>query len=543
METTTTEQMVINTVEPEVEILPANMTPVERVGRMARLCYKVEPKEGEDTQAINERIITRCIKDGHESILEHAAFSLFFPVREVPDARNIAAKVTGAKSHVINFRSVWEMNPTDAQKRYLFAFNDPEAMEVHCNEVGLQGVPESDRGPAAVVLGNAHAFRLALREKMFAAVTMFDDPITFVVTVKAIHALYVQCPVMFKDLVDEVQTYLTNNKGDEKSRFRMDRMVLAKLTDEERSDINRFVERYFQFPDVIFAVPASTGASFSMIITTDRATTHQHVRHRKDVAYSQESQRYVNYDKKGYCHMAFTIDPAKAKDIKVDPITGVVDKDEAAAKVYEEAIKDAFEHYHKLIELGVPSESARKVLPNDCTTKIGVTWLLPGGFGNFLFWRTEKHAQFDIRRLAITALVKGLEMDHPYFSTFSPVVLKKFLADIKPQKMVSDELIDKMSAVQDERLGLIKKFQEEQAKEIERLQKEAEEEARKQAEEHAANPDALPPNAPKIIKVGEPVKGKEDPEVRTENEPRIDRIPKEELTKTEATADDKEVVE
>lgn len=535
METSTTEPMIINTVEPDIEILPANMPPMERVGRMARLCYKVEPKEGEDTDAINERIIKKCIKDGHESILEHAAFSLFFPIREVPDSKNIAAKITGAKGHVINFRSVWEMNPTDAQKRYLFAFNDPEAMEYHCNEIGLQNVPEDDRGAAAVVLGNARAFRLALREKMFSAVSMFDDPITFVITVKAIHALYEQCPVMFQDLVDEVTTYLTNNKGDEKSRYRMERMILCKLTDEERSDISKFVERYFQFVDVIFATPASVGATFSMILTTDRATTHQHVRHRKDVAYSQESQRYVNYDKKGYCHMAFTIDPAKAKDIKVDPVTGVVDKDEAAAKVYDEAMKAAFSHYHKLLEFGVPPESARKVLPNDCTTKIGVTWLLPGGFGNFLFWRTEQHAQFDIRRIAIMALTKGLEMDHPYFSTFSPIILKKFLADIKPQKMVSDELIDKLDKVQDNRINLINQFREEQAKEIEKLQKEAEEEARKKAEEQAANPDALPPNAPKVIKVGEPVKGAEAPEEHTENVPRIDRIPKDQLTKTEET--------
>lgn len=534
---TNTEPLHMVTYNQDVEILPADMSPVDRVGRMARLCYKVEPKEGEDTDAINRRIITRCIKEGHESVLEHAAFSLFFPVREVPDSKEIAAKITGAKNHSINFRAVWESNPTDAQKRYLFAFNDPEAMSYHCNEVGLQDVPEEDRGVAPVVLGNARALRLALREKMFATVTMYDDPIAFVIVVKAIHALYEQCPVMFQDLVDEVTKFLTDNRGDEKSRYRMDRMLLAKLTDDERSDINKFVARFFNVTDVIFATPAALGTTFSMIITTDRATTHQHVRHRKDVAYSQESQRYVNYDKKGYGHMAFTIDPAKAKNIKVDPATGVVASSEEAHNVYEEAMRNAFRSYRKLLELGVPSESARKVLPNDCVTRIGVTWLLPGGFGNFLFWRTDRHAQFDIRRLAVTALIKGLEMDHPYFYLFNPEVIKKFLAGIKEQHLVDDELFEKLDATQEARIRLANTFREAQAKEIERLKKEAEEEARKKAEENAADPNALPPNAPKIIRVGEPGNSTVDPEeVHTENVPRIDRLPNEDVSNTTETS-------
>lgn len=522
--TNTSEPLVINTVGQKVEILPGNLPPLERVGRMARLCYKLEPKEGEDSDAINKRIVEKCIREGHESILGHAIFSLYLPVCEVPDSTKIAEKITGAKNHKINFRHVWEMRPTDAQQRYLFAFNDAEAMRTHCYEAGLDKVPEEDDGFAPVVLGNARAFRLVIREKLYSAINLQDDPIALVVVIAAAYALYEQCPVMFQDIIDSIKEYLTSNKGDEKSRYRVERMLLAKLTDTERSDIGAFVARFLDQSDVIFAVPATAAASISMIITTDRATTHQHVRHSKDVAYTQESQRYVNYDKKGYNHMAFTIDPTKANNINVDPVTGVVDKSEEAYKVYEEAMRSAFEHYHTLLELGVPSESARKVLPNDCTTKIGVTWLLPGGFGNFLFWRIDKHAQFDIRRIAVTALIDGLEEDRPYFSTFSPIVLKQFLIKIKEQKLVSDERIDKLVEVQDKRVALINEFQKQRAEEMARLQKEVEEKAKEEAEKHADDPNALPEGAPKVIKIGEVASTDAGDEPHTENAPRIDRI-------------------
>ncbi|MGB9707045.1 MAG: FAD-dependent thymidylate synthase [Microgenomates group bacterium] len=124
-------------------------------------------------------------------------------------------------------------------------------------------------------------------------------------------------------------------------------------------------------------------ASFTFAIEgISRACSHQLVRHRL-ASYSQQSQRYVDFSKKG---VGFIIPPS----IKANP--NLVGE-------FKKAIKNAEEAYFSLREKGVPAEDARFVLPNAAETKIVVT-MNARELLHFFELRLCQRAQWEIRALA-----------------------------------------------------------------------------------------------------------------------------------------------
>ena len=87
-----------------------------------------------------------------------------------------------------------------------------------------------------------------------------------------------------------------------------------------------------------------------------RSLTHQLVRHRLS-CYSQQSQRYVNFKDKTFEY--------------VTPNT--VKKNVGAELIYNEFMSGCKEYYDKLIDIGIPAEDARYVLPNAACTNINMT--------------------------------------------------------------------------------------------------------------------------------------------------------------------------
>lgn len=123
-------------------------------------------------------------------------------------------------------------------------------------------------------------------------------------------------------------------------------------------------------------------ASFTFAIEdVSRVLTHELVRHRI-ASYSQQSQRYINGKKFGF----------------VTPPT-ILSKKEAKI-IFDQTIKDLGEKYEKLIELGVPKEDARFILPNATDVKIVVTMNARSLF-NFLARRMCNRAQWEIRTMAV----------------------------------------------------------------------------------------------------------------------------------------------
>ena len=112
-----------------------------------------------------------------------------------------------------------------------------------------------------------------------------------------------------------------------------------------------------------------------------RALTHQLVRHRI-ASFNQQSQRYVKF-KDG-------VPVVKPPTVAADP---------AASAAFDEAVRATVEGYQKLLELGVPAEDARYLLPNAAETKIVITMNVRELL-HFFQLRCCNRAQWEIRDLA-----------------------------------------------------------------------------------------------------------------------------------------------
>ena len=125
-----------------------------------------------------------------------------------------------------------------------------------------------------------------------------------------------------------------------------------------------------------------------------RVLTHQLVRHRL-ASYSQYSQRYKRIPKG-------MLEPV------VPPRIG---RREKALETYMEALRRAEEAYNKLVEMGIPPEDARYILPQAVKTKIVVT-MNARELLHFIGLRACTKAQWEIRALA-WAIWKILYRVHP----------------------------------------------------------------------------------------------------------------------------------
>lgn len=117
-----------------------------------------------------------------------------------------------------------------------------------------------------------------------------------------------------------------------------------------------------------------------------RSCSHQLVRHRI-ASYTQQSQRYVKAD-----NLDCVVPPS---------IKGYKERTDE----FEKAMSDSQHSYDRLIELGVPKEDARFVLPNAADTKLIITMNARSLF-NFFGERCCSRAQWEIRELAGRMLVE-----------------------------------------------------------------------------------------------------------------------------------------
>ncbi|MDI6860669.1 MAG: FAD-dependent thymidylate synthase [Caldisericia bacterium] len=141
-------------------------------------------------------------------------------------------------------------------------------------------------------------------------------------------------------------------------------------------------------------------ASFR-ISGVSRSLTHQLVRHRI-ASYTQKSQRYVNESNFDY----------------VIPYTILANNE--ALIIYKDFMERTRDVYKKLINLGIPKEDARFVLPNATKTEIVLT-------ANFrelrhmIKLRGSKEAQWEIRNVFIEIL--------KILKEYAPTVFEDFVIE------------------------------------------------------------------------------------------------------------------
>jgi len=113
-----------------------------------------------------------------------------------------------------------------------------------------------------------------------------------------------------------------------------------------------------------------------------RSLTHQLVRHRI-ASYNQQSQRYVKFD----------------KDSIETVLPDSIDNSDATFELFENCMQTCAKTYENLLNLGIPAEDARYVLPNAATTNIIVT-MNARELRHFFNVRCCNRAQREIRTLA-----------------------------------------------------------------------------------------------------------------------------------------------
>jgi len=127
-------------------------------------------------------------------------------------------------------------------------------------------------------------------------------------------------------------------------------------------------------------------ASFTFGIEgVSRVTTHQLVRHRI-ASFSQQSQRYVSH-----------------KDHFTSIMPDSIAENEEARQIFAFMSETVHKAYSQLVELGIPAEDARYILPNATETKIIMT-MNARELRHFFALRCCQRAQWEIREMAIEML-------------------------------------------------------------------------------------------------------------------------------------------
>jgi len=136
-----------------------------------------------------------------------------------------------------------------------------------------------------------------------------------------------------------------------------------------------------------------------------RSLTHQLVRHRI-ASYAQQSQRYVDFKEPNY------VTPPK------------IAKNKQMKKAYDETMKNIWMEYNKLLDLGIPAEDSRFVLPNAACTNIMVT-MNARSLLNFFELRCCLQAQWEIRQLANKMLQEVKKVAPTIFKNAGPACKSK----------------------------------------------------------------------------------------------------------------------
>ncbi len=174
------------------------------------------------------------------------------------------------------------------------------------------------------------------------------------------------------------------------------------LKDMNLDTANRIIRRVTGYGHVSVIEHASFTFSIEGV---SRAMTHQLVRHRI-ASYTQQSQRYVTYDMFEQC---------------VTP-PSIADRIEAK-KIFEETLEKSFKTYKNLLELGVPKEDARFILPNATKTNIIVT-MNARELRHFFNLRCCVRAQWEIREAATEMLRHVKEVAPALFENAGPSCVK-----------------------------------------------------------------------------------------------------------------------
>ena len=169
----------------------------------------------------------------------------------------------------------------------------------------------------------------------------------------------------------------------------------------EASDVKMFVQKIIDLGH--HSVLEHVNFTFG-IEGVSRALSHQLVRHRVGVAFSQQSQRYVKLVPEG-----------ELSYIEPKTLAGRAEL-QAKFQAHMAASKD---FYGELLSAGIPAEDARYVLPNAVETRLIMT-MNARELLHFFTMRCCTRAQWEIRHMADQMLVQAYAVAPVIFGNAGP---------------------------------------------------------------------------------------------------------------------------
>lgn len=523
----------IKVIKPSFKLFDDHVDPVAKAAEMARICYKTEDPQNPEE---DKRLINACIKMGHTSTIEHGYMCVHIPDRPIDPKVFEDPRIT----QPITSAMIWNQFSCDDISKYTEIIGDDEIYKL------VDGA-NANMHVYPCTVTNFRAW-LNIIDTITASAIQSGSPIAVAFICGLLVAANKRFPQIFQQLLDKVNEAFAHAKPD---HYLCKIFLPTGTTVLKVAHLSKFYDHFG-----ITCAPACSRYTLSAILRTDRATTHQLVRHRRDVNYSQESQRYCNYGNKGYEVIWPNIDPVKFADTTLPSVPyipegkteSVVDElpledmgflpvKSSAYHTWYEAMEIDVNHYELMLtskmkktiyqtdenggyvytpdgkpvvkevqEISVPPETARMVLPNSFATTIGVTWT-PTTFANLVYWRLDSHAQWSFRSLLGTIIIEGLRTHHAFFENFVPQKVIEWINKIRDQKICTNEdLLNELIEDQKKR----QKNLEEAARRMEERIK-AEVEARKKAEAKTptnsaeAEAAAAKPAALATPKMGQPV--------------------------------------
>lgn len=172
--------------------------------------------------------------------------------------------------------------------------------------------------------------------------------------------------------------------------------LFEELSDKEAMDFLREVLGFGHL-----SVTEHANFTFS-VKGISRACSHQIVRHRI-ASYTQQSQRYVKFER---------------DEIEYVTPKSIQDKKEAK-KIFDDTNSKIADAYEKLVEMGIPPEDARYVLPNAAKTNLVIT-MNARELLHFFRYRCCLRAQWEIKDVADEMLKKAKKAAPVMFGNAGP---------------------------------------------------------------------------------------------------------------------------
>jgi thymidylate synthase ThyX len=311
----------VNYMEPQVSLMTESDA-YKKLELCGRNCYKSEEKIGPGTA---EKLLKQIIARGHESVLEHfrICMTLSQPTAVLLAAWNRHLRLYDSNDVIVAFTNK-DIRGIELRGN-IRAFRDVFKLLVVADcQTRFYPTRMNITKPGSKLMAN-----MALLSMSGNSINQATHDELY----NLINTLGERWPVLFLDIAD---TYNRVNPWGRPERIKASEFHI----DED--------------PDYM-----------TFRIITDRGVTHEAVRHREDMSFSQESTRYCTY---GGNNALNVILPVPEKFEQANPTTQV-----RAIDLWKDHMENCASVYQSLLECGLPAQYARSILPNSLKTDIIMT--------------------------------------------------------------------------------------------------------------------------------------------------------------------------